>query len=250
MSTDAAPPCEFLPWDSDFFRCRIGRVHGQELAEEQAARIDEWSRGNNIRCLYFLAGPESPMTIRVAERHGFRLVDVRLTFSWSTEHRVDLKGYPKPPTTLIRQAEQADLAQLQLMARKGYEGTRFFNDLNFPRDRVEELYSTWITLDCEGRSERVLIAASQTNEPLGYLSCVTEPASRRGQIGLIGVSRALRGKGLGGCLVRAACEWFAEQGIQEVAVVTQGSNRPAQRLYQRCGFQLHDLKLWYHKWYS
>jgi hypothetical protein len=39
-------------------------------------------------------------------------------------------------------------------------------------------------------------------------------------------------------------------GAQDVAVVTQGRNGAAQRLYQRCGFVTHALDLWYHKWYS
>jgi hypothetical protein len=31
--------------------------------------------------------------------------------------------------------------------------------------------------------------------------------------------------------------------------VTQGRNLAAQRLYQRTGFLIRDLQLWYHKWY-
>jgi hypothetical protein len=31
--------------------------------------------------------------------------------------------------------------------------------------------------------------------------------------------------------------------------VTQGKNIAAQRLYQKNGFLIRDLQLWYHKWY-
>jgi ribosomal protein S18 acetylase RimI-like enzyme len=243
------PPCEFLAWDSDFFQCRIARVCGHDLAQDHAIRIDEWSRINNIECLYFLAGSENPRTICTAESHNFHLVDLRLTFAWSPDFLRPLNRQTAPADAVVRVAEPSDLTELQKLARKVHAGTRFFNDRHFPPDRVEELYSTWITLDCKGRSERVLVAASQTNQPLGYLSCMMGPDRRVGQIGLVAVSEAARGKGVGISLVLTACGWFAQQGIREIAVVTQGSNQPAQRLYQRCGFRLQDLKLWYHKWY-
>jgi len=54
----------------------------------------------------------------------------------------------------------------------------------------------------------------------------------------------------GKSLLLVALDWFASQGAKEVRVVTQGKNIAAQRLYQRCGFVIRDLQLWYHKWYS
>jgi dTDP-4-amino-4,6-dideoxy-D-galactose acyltransferase len=199
--------------------------------------------------LYFLANAENPRVIRTAESRDFRLVDIRLTFKWSPDSCPVFKGQTASADNVIREAEKSDLPQLQALARKAHIGTRFFNDPRFSRDRVEELYSTWITLDCKGRSERVLVAASETNQALGYLSCMVGPDRQVGQIGLVAVSEAVRGKGIGISLVLAACQWFANQCVQEVAVVTQGANQAAQRLYQRCGFRLQDLKLWYHKWY-
>src|SRR5436189_4298866 len=104
MHMPPALPCELLPWDTDFFRCRIGRVRGQDLVEEQAARIDDWSRSNNIDCLYFLAGPQNPTTVQTAERYDFHLVDVRLTFGRSLEPG---SGCETQPTafTIIRSAQ-------------------------------------------------------------------------------------------------------------------------------------------------
>ena len=80
MSAPAPAPCELLPWDTEFFHCRIARVCGDTLRPEQAAQIDDWSRSNRIRGLYFLSRADDPATIQTAGQHGFGLVDIRVTF--------------------------------------------------------------------------------------------------------------------------------------------------------------------------
>jgi len=62
MSTSDPVPRELLPWDTEFFGCRIARVYGDTLDLEQAVQIDEWSRSNHVRGLYFLARVDDPTT--------------------------------------------------------------------------------------------------------------------------------------------------------------------------------------------
>jgi dTDP-4-amino-4,6-dideoxy-D-galactose acyltransferase len=250
MSTETEPCCELLPWDTDFFGCRVGRIRTDRLPNEQVLEIDEWSRDNHIRCLYFLARADDPATIRTAETHGFGLVDVRLTLERRVRASEDLTLREPPPNAVIRTARIEDLLGLQGIARTAHSDTRFFNDAHFSRLRVEEFYSVWIALECKGRAQNVLVAAGPTEQPLGYISCHLESAQKKGRIGLVGVAQEARGKGLGSSLVLAACDWFAAQGAKEIAVVTQGRNVPAQRLYQSRGFLTGDLGLWYHKWYG
>jgi dTDP-4-amino-4,6-dideoxy-D-galactose acyltransferase len=154
-----------------------------------------------------------------------------------------------PAGISFRSVQTGDLPGLQSMARTGHEDTRFFSDAHFPRYRAEELYSTWITLEAQGRAQTVFVAASAANQPLGYITCHLDMTRRAGQIGLVGVSREVRGKGIGKNLVLTALDWYKNQGQKKVTVVTQGKNRAAQRLYQQCGFLSLDLQLWYHKWY-
>lgn len=249
MSATAPVPCELLPWDTEFFQCRIARVRGDTLRPEQAAPIDDWSRSNRIRGLYFLSRADEPATLQTAGQHGFGLVDIRLTFERVLMPSRDPVRSDPPAGVRIRLAEPGDLAGLQAIARTAHTATRFFNDPHFPRQRVEDLYSTWIALEIQGRARTVLIAASATDQPLGYVSCHLEPARQQGQIGLVGVGAGVRGKGIGKNLVLAALDWFRTHEAREVTVVTQGNNRAAQRLYQQCGFISRDLQLWYHKWY-
>lgn len=249
MSAPNPAPCELLPWDTEFFRCRIARVCGDTLEPEQATQVDEWCRSNRVRCLYFLSRADAPATIQTAEQHGFGLVDIRVTLE-----RVIVNSpapfCPEPPADVsIRPVQPADLPTLQAMARVGHKETRFFSDSHFPRQRAEDFYSTWFTLESQGRAQAVLVAVLAANQPLGYISCHLETTGRTGQIGLVGVDPGFRGKGIGKTLVLAAMNWYRARGAEKVTVVTQGRNCGAQRLYQRCGFSSRDLQLWYHKWY-
>ncbi len=249
MNMSKPGSCELLPWDTEFFGIRLARVCGNRLTTEQAAQIDDWSRSNRIRGLYFLARADDPATIQTAEQHGFGLADIRVTF----EHAMMAMRVPvhiaPPDGASIRPVQPDDLPGLQAMAGMVHRDTRFFADAHFPRQRAEELYSTWITLETQGRAQRVFVAAMPDNHPCGYVSCHLDLGHQKGQIGLVGVAPEVRGKGIGKYLVLAAIEWFREQGVREVAVVTQGRNRAAQRLYQQCGFLSQNLELWYHKWY-
>jgi GNAT superfamily N-acetyltransferase len=110
------------------------------------------------------------------------------------------------------------------------------------------LYDIWIQRSCEGWADIVHVADLE-GEPVGFISCHLDAALARGRIGLVGVSSLVQGRGIGSELVRSAMRWFAEQGAKHVEVATQGRNRAAQRLYEREGFRLQQLRLWYHKWY-
>ncbi|HEY5912941.1 MAG TPA: GNAT family N-acetyltransferase [Verrucomicrobiae bacterium] len=247
MNTEPIPPCEFLPWDTEFFGHRIGRVHGDTLNDELASSIDKWAADNSVQTLYFLARSNDPTTTRTAESHGYSLNDIRMTFERTIR--------PEDPGLLgadsevpIRAVLPEDVGGLQEMARKGHDRTRFANDPHFSRERVQAFYATWITLECQGRAQHVLVASGKGG-PMGYISCHLS-ANGVGQIGLVGVSEKFRGNGIGFKLVRAALSWFGSHGARQVIVVTQGNNKGAQRLYQKCGFVTQDVQFWYHKWFS
>ena len=242
--------CELLPWDTEFFGFRIARVHGDTLTPEKAARVEDWCGRNRIQGLYFLSRSDDPATIRAAEQHGFQLMDIRLTFE------IALDSQPAPMCALrsdsacIRVSRSADVPALRAVAGVAHRDSRFFADPHFSPEQAEGLYSTWITLDCEGRAAIVFVAALPNDVVMGYISCHVDPRSQEGWIGLIGVDASVRGRGIGQSLVDAALHWFREQGVKIVTVVTQGRNRAGHRLYQKRGFLTRNLEFWYHKWYS
>ena len=126
--------------------------------------------------------------------------------------------------------------------------TRFYADPGFPDERCDDLYDTWIARSLEGWADGVLVAEVD-GRPAGYVSCHLDGAARAGSIGLIAVDADARRGGMGVALSRAAVAWCRERGAEEMSVVTQGRNAAALRTFQRAGFLVDSIGLWFHKWY-
>ena len=238
-----AVPCEFLDWDTEFFGIRVGRVIGNTLTRARMKEIDAWSHRNEIRCLYFLAQCDDPETTFLAEEDNFHLVDMRVTFD-----RQLFEPLPEMAEGL-RMAQPADMPVLEEWARTGFTDSRFFHDRQFPRERAAALYAFWIQRDFQSPSSAVLVFAPEESRPSGYISIAINSIANVSQIGLLGVGPEARGKGAGQTLLNGALAWAAARGAKQTIVVTQGRNIAAQRLYQRCGFMVRSIELWYHKWY-
>jgi dTDP-4-amino-4,6-dideoxy-D-galactose acyltransferase len=237
MSTEAT--WRILDWDSEFFDFPIGRIFDvQSLAQTLSE-----SEQRNVRCLYFLAEAGDIATIRVLERHGFGLVDIRLTLVHDSPGALPSAEVPR-----IRLARAEDIPKLELIARSCHQDTRFYSDYRFPRDRCDALYATWIAKSCgQGFADAVFVPETAAGEASGYVTCnKIEPDG--GQIGLLAVAPEARGAGAGKRLIQRALAWAAAQGATNVITVTQGRNVSAIRTYERCGFVAQRTQLWYHRW--
>lgn len=234
--------CEFLPWDSDFFGIRIGRVEGT-LAAEGAERLASWVESESLDCVYFLVKADDRTSIRTAEDRGFRLVDIRVELKLPTLATAS-PGEPVSPAP-IRRAIQSDIEVLKRIASESHKDTRFYSDENFDPRKVDALYEEWIEKSCSGWADQVLVL-ELGDRAAGYISCHLDEGG--GRIGLFAVAANARGRGHAAALIRSGLEWFRRAGAVEVRVTTQGKNTAAQRTYQRSGFLTDSTALWYHWW--
>jgi dTDP-4-amino-4,6-dideoxy-D-galactose acyltransferase len=240
------PPLTLCPWDTEFFGMPIARLNASRLMPDWIQPVREWCGARRVRCLYFLADASDRQTVQLAERHGFHLADVRLTFERPCD---EAAATEKPPGGAdIRPAQADDVPALQAIARVSHRDSRFYFDGRFPVERCDALYATWIARSCQGFADQVFVG--QCGGQVAGYTTVKQAAPDTAEIGLVGVAAAAQGRGLGPALVRAAVDWSAARGLARIVVVTQGRNRAAQRLYQRCGFLTHLLQLWYHCWFD
>lgn len=246
MASDIAMPdpiCKCLDWDTQFFGVRIGQLVPKVIGAATMDTALDWCRREVIRCLYFQCDPADDESVRLAERNGFHLVDVRVVFGKEigpAESPADACGVP------VRRWRERDLPALDPVAAESYRDTRFWYDRNFPRDRVTALYREWLNRSCHGFADEVLVAEVDGRAG-GFITCHLDTGSK-GRVGLVGVSADLRGKGVGKALLAAATEYFAAARTSRVEVATQARNLAAQRLYQRSGFVTSSVGLWYHLW--
>lgn len=236
------PLCQILEWDSKFFGARIARIEERHLSAEKTGQVFQWCQENKIDCLYFLCAPADDDSVLMAEKSGFHLVDIRMELS------CQVPDQPKDMDLFVRHHRDFDLSELQEIAADAYTDSRFYFDRSFSREQASALYREWIVKSCHGDADAVLIVPHQETVG-GFITCHLEPPNM-GRIGLIGVNSNARSVGLGGALVGASLNYFCDQGVKEVRVVTQGRNIAAQRLYQSAGFRTQSMYLWYHKWFE
>lgn len=147
----------------------------------------------------------------------------------------------------MRSGHPGDIEALAPVAEASYTDSRFFTDPRFPRDKCRELYRIWLERSFDDYADNVRVAVDG-DRPVGFVTCrLATPEI--GEIGLVGVDSAYRGRGIGGLMTNDAVRWFAGQGVKTVRVPTQGRNLGAQRLYQACGFRTASIELWYHRWF-
>jgi dTDP-4-amino-4,6-dideoxy-D-galactose acyltransferase len=193
-----------------------------------------------VRCVYFLASADDPKSTHVAERGAFRLMDLRVTLR---------RGTAGATAFDVREAREEDHERLRSIARASHGTTRFYADPSFPDKRCDELYETWIERSLDGWAAGVLVA-ERDGRTAGYCSCHLDTDERTGSIGLIAVDAGARRTGAGVALAAGAVTWCGRRGAESVSVVTQGRNVAALRTFQRAGFLLASVDLWFHKWYE
>ncbi len=230
-----------LIWDSDFFGFPTAQTTTGSPTEMETREIMEWCQRSGIRCLYLLADAADTDTLRIVEKAGFRLADLRITLALSP--LVDTL-----PTEAVREATWQDLAQLKEIATTSHRDSRFYHDPGFPRELCDKLYETWIERSVTSDFAQQVFVAELNGRLVGYVSCHLD--TRGARIGLLAVDEQARGRGFGTRLIRQALYFFREHSCTSVTVVTQGRNLGAQRLYQKSGFRTQSVELWYHKWFK
>lgn len=235
-------PGVLLPWDSEFFGFRIGRLNSRRLTPASLQQALTWAADQRLRCVYFLADASCADTLACAHEGRFKFIDVRVDFA------TDLAAKTGTPSeTRLRPATTADLPALEKLSRTSHQDTRFFKDSNFPANRSADLYAEWIRRDF--KLHRIFVAPGTGHGVAGYVTCHVDPAAGTGRISLIAVAEGERQRGLGRALVEGALQHFRQSGCKQTWVATQASNLPAQRLYQLLGFRTAETCATFHRWF-
>jgi len=239
-----------LKWDTAFFGFKTTRLHPLRLTEDMVKYALDYCKKKRVEVLYYLSDCHDPTSVKLAEKYGFHFTDIRLTLGIELEDYIPRKTGNR---FIIRGASQKDIPKLRKIAGKSYLDSRYYFDQHYPRKICEKFYSDWIEKSCKGFADKVFVA-EMGGRVVGYITCDKKPdvESRRGcgRITLVGVDESAKGMEVGSSLVYRALNWFREEKMREVIVVTQGRNYRAQRLYQKCGFKTILTQLWYHKWFN
>jgi predicted N-acetyltransferase YhbS len=134
---------------------------------------------------------------------------------------------------IVRSADQSDCARLaELIGQLGY-GTS-----------VSEVGER---LAIMAQEDRLVLVAELDGEVVGCLSTSVMRVLHRpaplGRISMMVVDEALRGRGIGAALVRAAEEALAERGCRLVEVTSNVRRAEAHGFYERLGYERTSVRL-------
>ncbi len=225
------PPAELLPWDTEFWGVRIGRVSGPP-----GQAVDDWARANEVACLYLRTSDE-PAAVSAAEDAGFRLVEPRLIMTYRAGTAGARADVP------VREGGPEDLPALRELAQRTPYVSRFAFDPRFA-PRAAEYFSVWIE-----RADSILVA-ERGGRVLGYITCRLPDSGVDSWFGIVAVDDRARERGVGTALLGAGSDWLLSRGMETVSVAIAARNIATLRYVERFGFMASGFELWFHKWYD
>jgi dTDP-4-amino-4,6-dideoxy-D-galactose acyltransferase len=232
-------------WDSGFFGINIASMNVVRINGRIAAFSDRWCKKNNIACLFYLCDCNHAMSVRCAEASGYGFKDIRMVFEMRMDHHIS-HGMPSG----VSECAAEDLAPIREIAEISYIQSRYYYDGNFDVGLLRKFYSNWLVNTFNSPRGKIFVARDGAGRAFGYISGETDNEGRVGRIILVGVDGEHARSGIGKSLVDAMVDWMRGKKVYTVEVITQGRNIGAQRLYQKCGFRIASLSLWYHKWFE
>ena len=239
MSQLTSPPADLLPWDTEFFGFRIGRLRSGRFDPDA---VKAWQEENRIRCLYYLAEMGDSPSIHAAESMGFRLMDVRTTFFLQLPKSADLKS-----DFIIRQAIPDDLPKILHFTTGIFAHARFYQDANFPTPLVDKMYNRWLEKHFQQENTCVWVGEDESGI-LGFTSIETTPDGIA-RLSLTGVNPSARRRGLAKAIKNHIIDFYSRSGFSGLESITQGCNRSLININFSFGFKLVSQQLWLHGWF-
>jgi dTDP-4-amino-4,6-dideoxy-D-galactose acyltransferase len=236
-----------LAWDSGFFNMEVARMNGSMLTRRGAQSALGACKKMSIECLYAVLDA-TQSNIEIAHSNGFLLMGTRVTYELNVHARAYLQK-ERDQRAECREASESDERALLALSGALSRESRFYLDKRFGPASAQRLYEAWVKkLLMDTRPSTKVFVVTVRGEVAGYIG-----ASAKGtvvHIELVVTAPQFRRRALGRFLMSKCLGAYQKDGYNRFRVVTQGSNIPAQRLYQSCGFRVIAAHLDYHKWFT
>jgi dTDP-4-amino-4,6-dideoxy-D-galactose acyltransferase len=229
-----------LSWDSRFFGYPVAKICLTTDDIGHLRPIFEKLTAKNYRLAYFFTPPEQKgLNNRILEMGGI-LADQKVTYMKQTEKQIVFKHQIEE-----YQEKKIDDRLKSLVLQAG-EYSRFRTDKAFVNNEFSRLYIEWLRKSINKTIARKTLVVKRDFQIAGFIT-LGEKAGKA-DIGLVAVDGRYRGLGIGNDLIRSADGSAHDMGLATIQVVTQMRNRDACRIYEKCGFKIHNIVNVYHYW--
>jgi dTDP-4-amino-4,6-dideoxy-D-galactose acyltransferase len=229
---------DILPWDSDFFGFRVGKINHSINSEEELNELMNDFKKKEVKLAYYFS--PQPLTFKGNTGFEIKLVDNKVTYLKNTN-----EGIKNNAQVHLYTVGTVTPELLNLSLQSG-EHSRFKKDNRIEKGKFAELYRLWIVNSVNGKFAKAVFVWKEEDKIVG---CVTVGEKNdRGAIGIIAVDQKYNGKGIGRALMSTAEKWSSDNGFDSIEVITQRENTGACRFYDSCGYSNEKLEYVYHIW--
>ncbi len=233
-----------LPWDSERFGVRCGRieVHGEASLEEALGT----AKDRGYRFLWSKCPSGNPILAHALEDAGFRLMDCEMVLVHAgggaerNEGRFRIEAVHAKPIP--------ELASIGGVFSK----SRFHADPNIANEAADRMWRESVLNAFAGRADEVFVAFDG-DKPVGMVSCMDDALSADvfgkpvRTFFHVGVMPGQQGKSAGRQMLAAAIKGSSAKAAA-LRVETQSANTAALALYQGRGFRIAASYYSFHYW--
>ncbi len=233
-----------LEWDSSFFGRKIARlvIPEDHWQPEAVLELLEKARRCGVECLYVEIPFRNPGLVALGKFPGFRLVDIKTTLENTT--REPAADEADPAITAV--PDPRFLPGLNKIMDDLAQKSRFAFDPRFGIGESQRLYREWLRKSLLENFCSDFLTFLVAGTPQAFLSL--KMRDNVPYMDLLGVAEPFRGQGIGRRLAEYATGRLSRSGHRCWRIVTQGHNVGALRLYEKLGFQVMQVNLFYHVW--
>jgi dTDP-4-amino-4,6-dideoxy-D-galactose acyltransferase len=231
-----------LNWDSDFFGIPIGLIDISSSSGDCFQKLKEVIDASPYNLIYIFCDVRSSIEEVMGYVPEAEHVDCRVSFIKEIKgNNIDNKEYSKDIFSIKEISDQL----YKIVVQAG-EYSRFAKDKKFPPGAYERLYKTWLEKSIERTICDEVFVWADRQEELGLITLGIK--NGRANVGLLGVEKHARGRGIGSKLLMEAEKYAVGRDAKQLHVVTQKQNLPACRLYEKAGFYIESLVNVFHLW--
>lgn len=232
-----------LDWDSQIFGYKVAKLLPTRLSAVELAEQLDLLRAQQVKLCYWATDSQDLETQVAAQKHAGFLADQKSTYLLNLKQlpiasdiTANIVAYPmaNASTDLTELAYQSGLY------------SRFRADPTISEAIFKMIYTQWINNSCLRKIATEVLVIYHQQRIVAMITLGDKQG--RGDIGLLAVAEDCRSLGYGSALVQAAQANFLAQKYEFSQVVTQASNLPACRLYEKMGYQLEKVENFYHFW--
>jgi len=227
-----------LEWDTNYFGYPVAKVDQPAISQGTFNEIIEGLISDGVRLAFCFSETAGDFDSPVAEivNTGKRFHFIKKLEEREVKHYKNIFAYSK----------LEPVAAMYKIARMVGENSHFMRDKRIGEFHSNGVYEIWLRNSLNGKMADQVFVCAHENTVVGLVTCAKK--SNYGTIGLIGTNPRFQKQGVGSVLLETAENWFFQNKISEVRIITQVDNLGAIALYKKMGYEIDKVEFTYHLW--